>query len=103
MTTDLMLPSLEKTTKITNKRFIILIARTVATKTTNAVLPSVQLYPASMVTGEEAEFSDEQNDAGNEVKFEYPESCRMLKPVTLALSIVTPLFVVADISSYCFG
>ena len=98
-----MLPSQKKTAKIAKNRLVILIARTVATKTTNAVLPPVQLYPASMVTGEEAEFSGEQNDAGNEVKFEYPESCRMLKPVTLALSIVTPLFVLAGISSYCFG
>ena len=61
---------------LTGNRLVILIARTVATKTTNAVLPSVQLYTTSMVTGEK---TDEQNHPTEttEVEFEYLESFTM--------------------------
>ena len=60
-----------KTTTIISKRFIILTTDTVATNLTNAVLSPVQAYPVSMVMGENAEFSAEQNNVMDEVMLEH--------------------------------
>ena len=66
----LIVPRPKVTTTI-SKRFVILTTNSVTTNLTKAVLWPMQAYPASMMTGKKAEFSDEQNDVSDEVIFRH--------------------------------